>query len=120
MRTWNHWYFNDIGGKGTWHSDNTDTDPFPDVEGEEDVVDVAMWVRVKDAEKTADEHLTDATTAIANRIQFTQTADEPVPIVVFNTLSWLRSDPVICTVTPGTTAPGGSLMRMAMGLLTRY
>jgi len=84
-----------MGGEGKWFSDY-----YPDVEGPDDVVDVAMWVRVKDAEKTADEHLADATTAIANRIQFTQTADEPVPIVVFNTLSWQRSDPVICTVTP--------------------
>lgn len=89
-----------MGGQGTWYSDNTANDPFPDVEGPDDVVDVAMWVRVKDAEKTADEHLTDATTSIANRIQFTQTADEPVPIVVFNTLSWQRTDPVVCTVTP--------------------
>ena len=84
-----------MGGKGTWYSDY-----YPNVEGDDDVVDVAMWVRVKDAEKTADEHLTDATIAIANRIQFGQTSDDPVPIVVFNTLSWKRSDPVICTVTP--------------------
>jgi alpha-mannosidase len=90
-----------MGGKGTWYSDY-----YPDVEGDNDVVDVAMWVRVKDAEKTADEHLADANTAIANRIRFTQTADEPVPIVVFNTLSWKRSDPVICTVTPGSSAWG--------------
>jgi len=90
-----------MGGEGIWYSDN-----YPDVEGDDDVVDVAMWVRVKDAEKTADEHLANATTAIANRIQFTQTADEPVPIVVFNTLSWQRSDPVICTVTPGSSTWG--------------
>ena len=90
-----------MGGKGKWYSDT-----YPDGEGDDDVVDVAMWVRVKAAEKTADEHLTDATTAIANRIEFAQTSDEPVPIVVFNTLSWKRSDPVICTVTPGSSAWG--------------
>jgi len=76
------------------------SDYYPEVEGEKDIVDVAMWLKVKNAEETAETYLTNATTAIANRIQFGQTADEPVPIVVFNTLSWQRSDPVICTVAP--------------------
>ncbi len=84
-----------MGGEGTWFSDY-----YPDVEGSNDIVDVAMWVRVKAAEKVAGEHLDTATTAIANRIQFCQTSNSPIPIVVFNTLSWERSDPVITTVAP--------------------
>ena len=84
-----------MGGAGTWYSDF-----YPDVEGNKDIVDVASWVRVKAAEQTANAYLSDATTAIANKIAFTQKADEPVPMVVFNTLSWQRTDPVVCTVTP--------------------
>jgi alpha-mannosidase len=85
----------ETSAKAHWFSDN-----YPDVEGDSDIVDVAMWVRVKNAVETAETYLTNATTAIANKILFTQTANEPMPIVVFNTLSWERSDPIICTITP--------------------
>ncbi len=80
-----------MGGVGDWYSDT-----YPESEGDNDVVDVASWVRVKRAEESAEELLTNATSDITGRISFTAPSDGATPIVVFNTLSWNRSDPVSC------------------------
>ncbi|MDP8218844.1 MAG: discoidin domain-containing protein, partial [Candidatus Theseobacter exili] len=80
-----------MGGAGNWKDTATE---------EDEVVDKTFARDVAAALMTAEETLKNSFESIADKINFKMTANNPIPIVVYNTLSWERTSLVTCTVEP--------------------